>query len=36
MKNDGMLSVTFEKMALVISKRIVPKSQTYSATFAIY
>ena len=36
MKNDGMLPVTFEKMALVISKRIVLKSQTYSVTFAIY
>ena len=36
MKNDGMLPVTFEKMALVISKRIVLKSQTYSATIAIY
>ena len=36
MKNDGMLPVTFEKMALVVSKCIVPKSQTYSAKFAIY
>ena len=36
MKNDGMLPVTFKKMALGISKRIVPKSQTYSVTIAIY